>query len=211
MKIALFCLSTLLIGAQDPVPMATPPPVPDATGPIVRLETSEGVLRIRMYSERSPLSVENFLSYVRDGHYTGTIFHRVIRDFMVQGGGLTPDLTERPTGPPVRNEARNMLRNSRGTVALARTQKADSATAQFYVNLRDNHLLDFGIAGAGYSVFGQVIEGMDVVDRIASTATTTIGPYSDVPVEPITIVGAVIEETTPPTQADSEAPTQPGP
>jgi peptidyl-prolyl cis-trans isomerase A (cyclophilin A) len=152
---------------------------------VVVLETSMGRIRIALDKEKAPLSVDNFLKYVRARHYDGTIFHRVIPAFMVQGGGFTSDMTEKPTRPPVRNEARNGLRNSRGTVAMARTNAPNSATAQFFINVKDNHRLDFGIGGAGYAVFGEVIEGMDVADRIVAVPTTTRGGMADVPVTPV--------------------------
>lgn len=195
MKLAVLALA--VAGAQVPIEVPTPPPVPEPTGPVVVLETSEGTIRIGLYSERSPKSVENFLSYVRSGHYVGTIFHRVIPDFMIQGGGLDASLEEKPTERPIRNEARrNDLRNSRGTVALARQDDPDSATAQFFINVRDNHRLDFGIAGAGYAVFGKVLEGMEVVDRIARVPTQVRGPHANVPIQPVTIVNARVEEGT---------------
>jgi len=196
MKLALLAL--VLAGAQVQIEIPTPPPVPEPTGPVVVLETSEGVIRIGLYSEQSPKSVANFLSYVRSGHYVGTIFHRVMPDFMVQGGGLDQNLVEKPTDPAIRNEARNGLRNSRGTVALARRDDPDSATAQFFINVRDNARLDFGIAGAGYAVFGKVLEGMEVVDRIASVPTQVSGPHANVPIVPITILDARIEAPPPP-------------
>jgi peptidyl-prolyl cis-trans isomerase A (cyclophilin A) len=173
--------------AQAPPP-ATPPPRPAATGPVVVVETTLGTIRIALYKEQAPLSVDNFLKYVRAHHYDGTIFHRVIPGFMAQGGGFTPDMKEKPTRPPLRNEARNGLRNSRGTVAMARTNDPNSATSQFFVNVRDNHRLDFGIGGAGYAVFGEVIEGMEVVDKMVTVATTTKGDdFKDVPITPIFI------------------------
>jgi peptidyl-prolyl cis-trans isomerase A (cyclophilin A) len=187
-------LALVLASAQIPIEIATPPPVPDPTGPVVLLETSEGEIRIGLYAERSPRSVENFLSYVRSGHYVGTIFHRVIPDFMIQGGGFDASMAEKPTDASIRNEARNGLRNSRGTVALARRDDPDSATSQFFVNVQNNHRLDFGIAGAGYAVFGKVLEGMEVVDRIARVPTQAQGPHANVPVSPVTIVGARVEE-----------------
>jgi peptidyl-prolyl cis-trans isomerase A (cyclophilin A) len=187
-------LALVLASAQIPIEIATPPPVPDPTGPVVLLETSEGEIRIGLYAERSPRSVENFLSYVRSGHYVGTIFHRVIPDFMIQGGGFDASMAEKPTDASIRNEARNGLRNSRGTVALARRDDPDSATSQFFVNVQNNHRLDFGIAGAGYAVFGKVLEGMEVVDRIARVPPQAQGPHANVPVSPVTIVGARGEE-----------------
>jgi peptidyl-prolyl cis-trans isomerase A (cyclophilin A) len=192
MKLALLVVA--LAGAQIPIEVPTPPPVPEPTGPVVVLETSEGLIRIGLFAEHSPRSVANFLSYVRSGHYVGTIFHRVIPDFMVQGGGFDANLVEKPTDSPIRNEARNDLRNSRGTVALARRDDPDSATAQFFVNVQNNHRLDFGIAGAGYAVFGKVLEGMEVVDRIARVPTQVSDPHGNVPIVPVTILDARVEE-----------------
>jgi peptidyl-prolyl cis-trans isomerase A (cyclophilin A) len=143
--------------------------------------TALGTITIALDREKAPITVGNFLSYVRAGHYEGTVFHRVIANFMIQGGGYTADLEEKPTQAPIRNEARNGLRNSRGTVAMARTNDPDSATSQFFINLKDNHMLDFGIAGAGYAVFGTVVEGMEVVDRIAAAPVTSRGPHQSVP------------------------------
>jgi cyclophilin family peptidyl-prolyl cis-trans isomerase len=197
--------------AQAP-PAPTPPPRPAATGPVVVLETSLGTIRIAVYKEQAPLSVDNFLKYVRAHHYDGTIFHRVMPGFMAQGGGFTPDMKEKPTRPPVRNEARNGLRNSRGTVAMARTNDPNSATSQFFINVRDNHRLDFGIGGAGYAVFAEVIEGMEVVDKIVSVPTTTRGDdFHDVPVLPIYIKsaregGPVPSAPAPPRPASLPAP-----
>lgn len=155
-------------------------------GPRVALEVTQGrtalgTIVIELDPAKAPLSVENFLSYLRAGHYDGTTFHRVIPAFMIQGGGYTPELEEKPTRPPVPNEARNGVRNSRGTVAMARTDDANSATSQFFINLRDNHRLDFGISGAGYAVFGRVVEGLEIVDRISGVPTTTRGQHSNVP------------------------------
>jgi peptidyl-prolyl cis-trans isomerase A (cyclophilin A) len=167
-------------------PAAEAPPKPVPAGPVVALDVAQGrtalgTITIALNPEKAPISVRNFLAYLRAGHYDGTIFHRVIPGFMVQGGGFTIELEEKPTRPPIRNEAKNGLRNSRGTVAMARTGDPDSATSQFYVNVRDNHRLDFGIGGAGYAVFGEVIEGMDVVDRIAMVPTTSRGPHQNIP------------------------------
>ena len=175
-----------LVLAQAP-PTPTPSPKPVPTGPVVVIETTFGTIRIGLYREQAPLSVDNFLKYVRARHYDGTIFHRVIPGFMVQGGGFTPDMKEKATRPPVRNEAKNGIRNSRGTVSMARTSDANSATSQFFVNVRDNHRLDFGIGGAGYAVFGEVVEGMEVVDKIVAVTTTSRGGMQDVPVTPIYI------------------------
>jgi peptidyl-prolyl cis-trans isomerase A (cyclophilin A) len=178
--------------ATPQAPAPTPKPAP--TGPIVALDVAQGrtalgTITIALDAEKAPLSVRNFLKYVRAGHYEGTVFHRVMPGFMIQGGGFTPELEEKPTQGPIRNEAKNGLRNSRGAVAMARKDDPDSADAQFFINLRDNHRLDYGIGGAGYAVFGQVIEGMDVVDRIALVPTTSRGPHQNVPQ-----VGVVIKK-----------------
>jgi cyclophilin family peptidyl-prolyl cis-trans isomerase len=171
--------------AASPVPSPTPKPLPN--GPVVVLETSLGRIKIGLHKDKAPLTVDNFIKYVRSGHYDGTIFHRVMPKFMAQGGGFEPDMTERPTRPAIRNEAKNGLRNLRGTVAMARTDAADSATAQFFINVKDNPFLDFGIRGAGYAVFGEVLEGMDVVDKMVLVPTTTKGMNQNVPVTPIVI------------------------
>ena len=181
----------LVLAQAAPAALPTPQPKPAPTGPVVELETTLGTIRIALYKAQAPLSVDNFMKYVRAHHYDGTIFHRVIPGFMVQGGGFTPDLKEKATRPPVRNEARNGLRNSRGTVAMARTGDPDSATSQFFVNVRDNHRLDFGIGGAGYAVFGEVVEGMEVVDKIVAVPTTTRGnDFKDIPITPIYLKAA---------------------
>jgi cyclophilin family peptidyl-prolyl cis-trans isomerase len=165
----------------------------------VRFETTRGAFTVELDVARAPLSTANFLQYVRDGHYDGTIFHRVIGNFVVQGGGFLPDGTEKPTRPPVVNEAGNGLSNRRGTVAMARAGDPHSATSQFYVNLADNLALDPGPTRWGYAVIGRVVEGMDVIDRIASVPTGEKGPFpDDAPLEPIVIQSAVVlSEATP--------------
>jgi cyclophilin family peptidyl-prolyl cis-trans isomerase len=162
-------------------------------GPVVVLETSMGVIKISLNEEKAPTTVANFLEYVKAGHYDGTIFHRVIPDFMIQGGGMDGAMEERPTRKPIKNEARNGLRNSRGTISMARTNDPDSATDQFFINLKNNHPLDFGIGGAGYAVFGEVIEGMEVVDKIAAVRTTAKKGHQDVPVTAVVIQKARLE------------------
>lgn len=164
--------------------------------PVVVLETSMGEITIELQKDRAPVSVENFVQYVKDGHYNGTIFHRVIRGFMIQGGGMTPDMTEKPTREPIKNEATNGLKNTRGTVAMARTQAVRSATSQFFINTAENTALNHkGLAPDqyGYAVFGKVTSGMDVVDRIEASKTGSKGPYDDVPVQPITIKRAYVK------------------
>jgi cyclophilin family peptidyl-prolyl cis-trans isomerase len=180
----------VLMLAQAAAPAVPPGPArslqPAHTGPFVALEvvqgrTSLGTITIALDKERAPVTVENFLKYVRAQHYDGTIFHRVIPNFMIQGGNFTPEMEQRPNGPAIVNEAKNGLRNSHGTVAMARTSDPNSATDQFFINLRDNHRLDYGILGAGYAVFGEVIDGMEVVDRIALAPTSSRGQYENVP------------------------------
>jgi len=212
MPTALFLALALQAGAAA----ASPAPAPAATGPVVVLDTSMGKIRIALDEQKAPISVKNFLSYVRTGFYNGTIFHRVIPDFMIQGGGFTPDMKEKKTNPPIVNEARNGLRNTRGTVAMARTNDPNSATAQFFINVKTNANLDYGIApGMGYAVFGTVVEGMDVVDRIRAVPTTRVGEFEDVPVTPVVIQSAHVEggaatapaRATPPAAARKPAPT----
>lgn len=167
----------------------------DTPAPQVVLETSHGDITIELFADRAPLSVANFLDYVRAGHYDDTVFHRVIPGFMIQGGGFASDMTRKPTRDPVRNEADNGLANDRGTVALARTQDPHSATAQFFVNVVDNAFLDHQgqtPRGWGYAVFGRVSAGMDVVDAIAATPTGMAGGRPDVPVETVFIEAARI-------------------
>jgi len=161
--------------------------------PIVVLKTSKGDITIELFPGKAPVTVRNFLAYVDMGHYNGTIFHRVIRGFMIQGGGLTADMKEKPTKDPIRNEADNGLQNVRGTIAMARTPHPHSATSQFFINTRNNPFLDYRSHtpdGYGYCVFGRVTGGMDVVDAIESVPTGQRGPHQDVPLEPVTILRA---------------------
>jgi len=155
--------------------------------PVVVFQTNLGDIRMELYPDEAPITVDNFLKYVDSGFYDGTIFHRVIPGFVVQGGGFTADMKQKPTRDPIKNEADNGLKNKRGTLSMARTQAVDSATSQFFINLADNAFLDHGNRGFGYAVFAKVIDGMDVVDRIASVPTGKVGPFSDVPREPVTI------------------------
>jgi len=164
----------------------------------VRLETSKGAIVVELDGAAAPVTVANFLTYVRAGFYDGTVFHRVIPGFMVQGGGFTADFERRETRPPIRNEAANRVANRRGTVAMARTAAVDSATSQFFINVADNAFLDHRDAserGYGYCVFGRVVDGMDVVDAIATVPTGPGGPFpKDVPREAVTIVKATVVE-----------------
>lgn len=166
---------------------------------MVQLETNMGKIKVELYPDKAPATVENFLTYVREGHYDGLIFHRVIKDFMIQGGGFTKDMKERrPAHSPIRNEAGNGLRNDRGTIAMARTNVVDSATAQFFINVVDNEFLnhvDETPRGFGYAVFGKVIEGLEVVDKIRAVPTGRVSMFQDVPRDPVTIHKAVILST----------------
>lgn len=155
---------------------------------MIVLSTSLGDITVELLTADAPVTVANFLEYVDDGHFDGTIFHRVMPGFMIQGGGFAPDMGERATRSPIKNEADNGVKNTRGTLAMARTQEADSATSQFFINLADSTFLDHGGRDFGYAVFGRVTEGMDVVDRIAAVKTANRGMHGDVPVEPVIIV-----------------------
>jgi len=206
--------------SPEPSPSPTPKPLPN--GPVVVLETSIGRIKIGLHKDKAPITVDNFIKYVRSGHYDGTIFHRVIPNFMAQGGGYEPDMSERPTRPPIRNEAKNGLRNLRGTVAMARLNAPDTATAQFFLNVKDNPLLDFGVRGAGYAVFGEIIEGMDVLDKIMLVPTTSKAvqgqPFENVPATPVLIKRAreaggagAAPSTAAPAPAKPGAPAKPAP
>ncbi len=157
---------------------------------MVILSTTLGDITIELFARKAPATVENFLQYVDDGFYDGLIFHRVIPGFMIQGGGMDAHMGEQKTRAPIKNEADNGLSNRRGTLAMARTQVVDSATAQFFINLSDNTFLDHGTRDFGYAVFGRVTDGMDVVDQIAAVKTGAKGMHQDVPVEPVFITSA---------------------
>jgi cyclophilin family peptidyl-prolyl cis-trans isomerase len=173
-----------------------------ATNPRVELRTTMGNVVIVLYPENAPRTVENFLQYVNDGFYNGTVFHRVMPGFMIQGGGFTPKMQEKPTRPAIRNEAGNGLRNAAGTVAMARTKDPHSATAQFFINVAENDFLDFKSpdeSGHGYAVFGRVASGMEVVMKIAQVPTGNAGPHQNVPRQPVVIERArVLEAETKP-------------
>jgi cyclophilin family peptidyl-prolyl cis-trans isomerase len=165
-----------------------------AADPQVDLKTNFGTIRVELYPLKAPKTVANFLQYVKDGHYNGVIFHRVIPNFMIQGGGFDKGMKEKPTRPPIENEAKNGLKNDLGTLAMARTSAPHSASAQFFINLKNNDFLNAASAqdGWGYAVFGKVVSGMDVVMKIAKVATDSSGPYSDVPREAIVIESATL-------------------
>ena len=162
----------------------------------VRLATSAGDIVLQLDAAKAPKTVENFVQYVQSGHYAGTVFHRVIDGFMIQGGGMTADLVEKPTRAPIPLEARNGLTNVRGSVAMARTADPNSATAQFFISVKDNAFLDAANSrdGNGYAVFGHVVQGMDVVDKIRQVPTGNKGPYQNVPLQPVTINKASVEK-----------------
>lgn len=159
-----------------------------AANPIVEMRTSHGTIELELFADKAPKSVENFIEYVKSGHYNGTVFHRVIDGFMIQGGGFDAGLNQKPTRAPIQNEAKNGLRNEAGTLAMARTSDPHSASAQFFINLADNRFLDYPSRdGWGYAVFGKVTRGFDVVQKIGRTATRTLKGYQDVPEQPVTI------------------------
>ncbi|OGT19637.1 MAG: hypothetical protein A2V90_04050 [Gammaproteobacteria bacterium RBG_16_57_12] len=170
----------------------------ETPNPHVILQTTQGSIELELYPDKAPKTVANFLTYVKEGHYDGTVFHRVISDFMIQGGGFTTDLAQKKTHPPVVNEAGNGLKNSRGTLAMARTPDPHSASAQFFINVVDNDFLNFTSPHGdrwGYCVFGKVVKGMEVVDQIRRVRTRAAGPFpSDVPVTPVIIEKATLVE-----------------
>jgi peptidyl-prolyl cis-trans isomerase A (cyclophilin A) len=189
------CLAFALM--QTSPATQTSSPQPAAGNPVVVMETSAGSITIELFKEQAPVSVENFLQYVKDGFYPGTIFHRVVPGYVIQGGGYTEDLTEKRTRPPIQNEADNKVKNRRGTVAVARTRALRSGTSQFYINLANNTSLDFtgySPEDFGYAVFGRVIEGMDVVDRIGATPTSDRGGMANVPVAPLFIKSVTVKQ-----------------
>ncbi|MEM8816295.1 MAG: peptidylprolyl isomerase [Pseudomonadota bacterium] len=156
---------------------------------MITIKTNHGDIQVTLFEEKAPITCENFLQYVNDGFFDNTIFHRVIPNFMIQGGGFDPDMQQKKTREPITNEADNGESNRRGTLAMARTMDVNSATAQFFINLSDNNFLDHGGRDFGYAVFGEVTDGMDVVDAIAAVGTGNKGGHQDVPVETVTIIG----------------------
>ena len=183
-KIAVFAGSVLFAANL----MAATP----AKAPHVLISTTNGDIEIELDPVKAPISTENFLKYVDSGFYSNTIFHRVIPGFMVQGGGFTADMQQKAPKEPIKNEADNGLRNLRGTIAMARTADKDSATSQFFINVADNAFLDHGQRDFGYAVFGKVIKGMDVVDKMSQVKTDNVGPYQNVPTTPIVILSAKV-------------------
>ena len=198
-QLTLLLLAGLLPGiaisaAKDPNQNKEKPKMADqkaVAAPRVELNTSKGKIVIELDQAKAPITVKNFLTYVNEGFYSNTIFHRVIPGFMVQGGGLTADMAEKPTHAPITNEAANGLKNNRGTIAMARRPDPNSATAQFFINTVNNDGLNYrGASNPGYAVFGKVVEGMAVVDAIEKVKTRNVGGHGDVPVEAITIISA---------------------
>ncbi|HSC27823.1 MAG TPA: peptidylprolyl isomerase [Vicinamibacterales bacterium] len=182
---------------QPPAAQQEPTLEPAPGNPVVVMSTSLGDITIELFKDKAPVSVANFLQYVAEGFYTGTIFHRVERGFVVQGGGLTASLEEKPTRRPIQNEATNGLRNVRGTIAMARRSQLRSATSQFYFNLSDNPRLDhlgFTPSEFGYAVFGRVLSGLDVVDKIGAVPTRRSDDLDGLPVEPVTITGVRVAQ-----------------
>ncbi len=173
--------------------LAAVTPAASGDNPKVALETDKGRIVLELFPDKAPATVKNFLEYVDAGHYNGTIFHRVIPNFMIQGGGMTVSMKEKATRAAIKNEADNGLQNLKGTIAMARTQVPDSATAQFFINTADNDFLNFKsktVQGWGYAVFGKVVEGLDVVDAIAKVKTTNRGGHQDVPADTVMIIKA---------------------
>jgi len=166
-----------------------------AANPQVELKTNQGTLVLELDAQKAPKTTENFLQYVKDGHYNGTIFHRVIDNFMIQGGGFEIGMKEKSTRAPIQNEAKNGLKNVTGSIAMARTPNPHSASAQFFINLKDNSFLDYpGQDGWGYAVFGKVVQGLDVVQKLAKVATGNAGGHQNVPTTPIVIESAKLIE-----------------
>jgi cyclophilin family peptidyl-prolyl cis-trans isomerase len=161
---------------------------------MITIKTNHGDISVELFDEKAPISCENFRQYASDGHFNGTIFHRVIPNFMIQGGGMDENMTSKPTRDPIKNEAENGELNTRGTLAMARTGVVDSATSQFFINLNDNDFLNNSSRDFGYAVFGRVSDGMDVVDAIAAVHTGNSGGHQDVPVEAVTILEVVISD-----------------
>jgi cyclophilin family peptidyl-prolyl cis-trans isomerase len=171
-------------------PAAETAATPASTNPRVEMRTSLGTMKIELYPDKAPKTVENFLQYAREGFYDGTVFHRVISGFMIQGGGFTPDMSEKETRAPIENEASNGLKNVRGSLAMARTGDPHSASSQFFINTVDNPFLDFTaetVQGYGYAVFGQVVEGLETLDAIKKVSTGSRDGYDDVPMSPVVI------------------------
>ena len=183
------CLFILVVLTGMPVQLAAAKNEQSPTNPVIIISTNLGNITVELDQQKAPITVKNFMDYVASGFYTNTVFHRVIPGFMIQGGGFTQNMQQKPTGPAIKNEAKNGLSNKRGTIAMARTSVVDSATSQFFINLSDNVLLDNGVRDYGYAVFGKVIAGMETVDAIAKVKTANTSGQQNVPVEAIIITG----------------------
>jgi len=171
--------------------------ITETNTPMITLKTNKGDIEIALNPEKAPVTAENFIKYAKEGHYNGTIFHRVIKNFMIQGGGFESGMKQKAVGAPIINEADNGLKNNKYTIAMARTGDPHSATAQFFINSKDNDFLNFtsqSQSGWGYAVFGEVVSGQDVVDAIEGVATSQVGPFGDVPVEDIVIESVIVSE-----------------
>ena len=167
-----------------------------AANTVISIKTTSGDIKLELFDDKAPKTSENFKEYIKSGYFNNMIFHRVIKDFMIQGGGFNPDMQEKETMKPIMNEANNMVSNERGTIAMARTNDPHSASAQFFINLKDNTFLDFKsetVQGWGYCVFGKVIDGLEVIDKIATVDTGSYGHHQDVPKDPIIIKEIIIE------------------
>ena len=205
-KVALFLLTLMLsisgCGASEPgkQSVSTAPAAGQPANPRVLIETSKGNITVEVFANNAPKSAANFLGYVKSGFYDGLAFHRVIPGFMIQTGGMTPDMTEKPKGAPIHNEADNGLKNLRGTLAMARTGEPHSASSQFFINVADNAFLNHrgkSFEGWGYAVFGQVVDGMNVVDAIVAVPRGNRGPHGDVPVDPIVMTRVTLLPAAP--------------
>jgi peptidyl-prolyl cis-trans isomerase A (cyclophilin A) len=186
--LCLLVVSSALAADDAKAPKSSAPASGKGKVDVVLIETTMGNIKVELYADKAPKTVANFLAYVKDGYYAGTIFHRVIPNFMIQGGGFTSSMDQKTTKAAIPLESQNGLKNVRGTIAMARTKDPNSATSQFFINVKDNPSLDYPKPdGNGYAVFGKVLEGMDVADKIVAVATTTKGMFSDVPVDPILI------------------------
>ena len=197
MRSLMLCVLAMLLFSPFQMALGAGEKMDQSKKRIVELKTSEGKIRIELWEDKAPITVKNFIRYVDEGFYDGTIFHRVIDNFMIQGGGFTADMVQKKPHEPIKNEAGNGIKNDVGTIAMARTNVVDSATCQFFINVKNNDSLnhrDTSPGGFGYAVFGKVIEGMDVVDKIKKVPKTNVGPHQDVPVKPVVIETAKVEK-----------------
>jgi len=206
------CLSTVAFAEPQAEQETTAQPQAEVATPYVTLKTTMGDIVLALNPTKAPISVANFLQYVEQGFYDGTVFHRVIPDFMIQAGGyFTPSLIKKPVADPIKNEADNGLFNNRGTVAMARTAQVDSATSQFFINVKNNYFLNNGYRDFGYAVFGEVIQGMDVVDALSAVETSRQNGMQNVPLEPVIIERATLSYNKPTATSQPESPSQPQP